>query len=95
MEADGAVIAKWFSDNYFKLNDDICHLMIFGNNWTNATVTIGKSKIIESKYERLLGVTFDKKLSFRKHVEDLCNKANQKLHPFAHLSQYILTLSNH
>ena len=41
-EADGAVIAKWFSNCYFKLNDDKCHLMILGDNCTKATVTIGK-----------------------------------------------------
>ena len=44
LEADGAVIAKWFSDNCFKLNDDKCHLMIFDDNCTKATVAIGKSK---------------------------------------------------
>ena len=36
-----------------------------------------------------MGVTFDKKLSFTKHVQDLCKKANQKLHALARLSNYI------
>ena len=35
-----------------------------------------------------MGVTFDKKLSFTKHVEDLCKKADQKLHALARLSNY-------
>ena len=26
LEADGTVVAKWFYDNYLKLNDDKCHL---------------------------------------------------------------------
>ena len=43
----------------------------------------------ESDYEKLLGVTFDKKLSFKKHVEDLSKKASQKLHALARLSNYI------
>ena len=60
------MIVKWFSDNFLKLNDDKCHLMIFGEKSTEATVTIGNSKINESDYEKLLGVTFDKKLSFKK-----------------------------
>ena len=89
LETDGTVVAKWFSDNYLKLNDDKCHLMIFGEKCSRATVTIGNSTIDESDYEKLLGVTFDKKLSFRKHVEDLCKKANQKLHALARLSAYI------
>ena len=47
------------------------------------------STIDESEYEKLLGINFDKKLSFRKHVEDLCKKASQKLHALAPLSAYI------
>ena len=31
LEIDSAVLAKWFSENYMKLNEDKCHLMIFGN----------------------------------------------------------------
>ena len=89
LEEDSTVIVKWFSDNFLKLNDDKCHLMIFGGKSTEATVTIGNSKINESDYEKLLGVTFDKKLSFKKHVEDLYKKANQKLHALARLSTYI------
>ena len=48
--------------------------MIFGDRCSRVTVTIGNSTIGESDYEKLLGVIFDKKLSFRKHVEDLCKK---------------------
>ena len=89
LEEDSSVIVKWFSDNFLKLNDDKCHLMIFGEKSTEATVSIGNSMINESDYEKLLGVTFDKKLSFKKHVEDLSKKANQKLHALARLSNYI------
>ena len=63
--------------------------MIFGDKSTEATVTLGNSKINESDYEKLLGVTFDKKLNFKKHVEDLYKKANQKLHALARLSTCI------
>ena len=88
LEEDSSVLVKWFSDNFLKLNDDKCHLMIFGDKSTEATVSIGNSRINESDYEKLLGVTFDKKLSFKKHVEDLSKKANQKLHALARLSNY-------
>ena len=63
--------------------------MIFGNKCSKATVTIRSSTIMESEYEKLLGITFDKKLSFKKHIEDLCKKANQKLYVLARLSTYI------
>ena len=54
-----------------KLNEDKCHLMIFGNKCEDSVVNIGNSIIKESDYEKLLGATFDKKLSFAKHMEDL------------------------
>ena len=76
LETDGTLVAKWFSDNNVKLNDDKCHLMIFGDKCSKATVTIRNSKIKENEYEKLLDITFDKKLSFRKHIEDLYNKVN-------------------
>ena len=60
-----------------------------GNKCKDSVVNIGNSIIKESDYEKLLGVTFDKKLNFTKHVEDLCKKANQKLHALARLSNYM------
>ena len=89
LEEDSSVIVKWFSDNFLKLNDDKCHLMIIGEKSTEATVSLGNSMINESDCEKLLGVTFDKKLSLKKHVEDLSKKANKKLHALARLSNYI------
>ena len=52
-------------------NDDKCHLMMFDDKCCKATVTIGNSTVNESEYEKLLGITFDDKVSFRKHVEGL------------------------
>ena len=89
LETDSSILAKWFTENYMKLNEEKCHLMIFGNKSKDSVVAIGESTIKESKYEKLLGVTFDKKLSFTKHVQDLCKKAHQKLHALARLSNYI------
>ena len=71
-----------------KLNEDKCHLMIFGNKCKDSVVNIGNSTIKESDYEKRLGVALIKKLSFTKHVEDLCKKASQTLHALARLSNY-------
>ena len=87
VEADVTLVAKWFSDNYLKPDGDKCHLIISGDKYSKATVTIRNSTINESEYEKLL--TFDNKLSFRKHIEELSKKANQKLHALARLSTYI------
>ena len=71
------------------MNDEKCHLMIFGNKGTDTTIKTGNSEIKESDYEKLLGISFEKKLNFRNHIEDLCTKANQKIHALARLSNYI------
>ena len=66
LENDCSVIVKWFSDNHLKLNDEKCHLMIFGDKGTEIKIKIGNSEIKESDYEKLLGITFDKQLNFKK-----------------------------
>ena len=38
---------------------------------------------------KMLSTTFDKKLSFKKHIEDLCKKANQKFHALARISNFM------
>ena len=60
LETDSVILAKWFSEDYVKLNDDNCHLVIFGNKCKDPVVTIGNSIIKESDYKKFLGVTFDK-----------------------------------
>ena len=62
--------------------------MEFGNKSTEKII-IQNSEIRESDCEKLLGITFDKKLNFKKHTEDLCRTANQKMHALAPLSNYI------
>ena len=52
--------------------------MILGDESTEATVTVGNSKINERNYEKLFGVTFDKKLSFKEHVQDLYKNGHPK-----------------
>ena len=88
LQDDCSVIIKWFSDNLVKLNDEKCHLMVFGDK-KRTIVKIENSESKESECEKLLGISFDKKLNFKKHIEDFCRKANQKIHAFARLSNYI------
>ena len=43
-------------------------------------LTIGPINAKESDHVELLGVTIDKHLDFKKHIENLCWNANYKLH---------------
>ena len=45
--------------------------------------------IYNSNSEKVLGVTFDNKLTFKEHIDNLCRKANQKLHALGRIANYM------
>ena len=49
LENDALALREWFPNNYMKLNDDKCHLMIFGGKSNEVSVKIGEVKVKESK----------------------------------------------
>ena len=61
------------------MNENECHLLIFGNKEEEVTVNISGSLIKERDEKNFLGVKLDKKLSFKTHVNNICKKASQKL----------------
>ena len=92
LEHDAFKITEWFPNNCMNLNEDKCHLIIFGAKGDNQiTIKIGEACVKESSEENLLGITFDRSLSFKGHVKTLCRKAGQKLHALARISCYMDT----
>ena len=89
LEIDVPEISKWFFDNKMKLNPDKCHLLIFGAKNADVSVKIGETIITESVEEKLLGITLDKNLNFKSHINQLCSQAGQKLHALARISNYV------
>ena len=77
LEADASFLSKWFVDNHMKLNDAKCHFMLFGSKSSSTSVNIGTSCIKQFDKEKLLGITLDKNLDFKCHVENICKKAGQ------------------
>ena len=74
-----------------KLNQDKCHLLVSGFKYENVWAKIGKTKIWESKKQKLLGVEIDRTLSFDEHIASLCRKAGKKLSVLARLSNFKCT----
>ena len=58
-------------------NTDKCHVLLSTSQKLH--VNIGRSQIENSKYEKLLGVNIDTKLSFEKHLNIICDKARAKI----------------
>ena len=69
-----------------KLNRDKCHLLVSGFKYENFQAKTGKTKIWESKKQKLLAVEIDRTLSFDEHIASLCGKAGKKLSVLARLS---------
>ena len=86
LEQDANRLTAWFPVNYIQLNEDKCHFILFGASKERANIHVGEAQIEESDEEQLLGITLDKKLSFKNHVNTLCKKASQKLHALARIS---------
>ena len=89
LEHDSLLAIEWFEENYMKLNEDKCHLLISGHKYEHVWAKIGNSKIWESQHEKLLGVTIDKEIKFNNHISDICKKANRKLTALGRLSRYL------
>ena len=72
-----------------KLNKEKFHLIIFGAKKEKVNMYVGKAQIEESYDEKLLGITPDKKLSFKKHVQTLCKKGKSEAScSYSHFNLY-------
>ena len=89
LENDTVELSNWFAESFMKLNEERCHLLVFGEEDTEISINVGPSVIKESKEERLLGVVIDQKLNFKQHLDTVCRKASQKLHALARASTYM------
>ena len=74
LEQNVNYLATWFPEYHVKLNEDKCQLIIFGTSEDKVIMHVGEAQIEESDEEKLLGITFDKKISFKKHIQTLCKK---------------------
>ena len=83
LENDTAELSNWFAQNCMKLNEERCHLLVFGEKETEIPIKVGSSVIKESKETKLLGVVIDQQLNFKQHVKMMCTKTSQKLHALA------------
>ena len=74
LEHDSLLAAEWFESNYVKLNEDKCHFIILGYKHEIMFAHVGESRIWEKGHQKLLGVTIDKNLKFKKHILKQCKK---------------------
>ena len=64
------ILSKFFNDNLMKITAEKCRLLVN----TNSTVKERHFGITNSKSEKLLGATFDHKLSFKDHISNYAKR---------------------
>ena len=85
LESSVSVVIDWFTNNYMKLNESKCHLLLCGNKEEVIIAKIGSSSVIETHEVRLLGVIINRDLSFNNHTNFSYKKAGKKLNALARL----------
>ena len=89
LENTSVDLLKWFKNNGMKANADKCHLLV--NSKEKVCTKIGPYNIESSEQQKLLGVLIDNKLTFDKHINNLCGKASQKLNALCRVSSFMST----
>ena len=64
LEHDIALAVGWFENNFMKLNQDKCNLLVSGHKNEIVWAKIGETKIQESNKQKLLGVVIDRNQNF-------------------------------
>ena len=70
-----------------KANPDKCYLLLNKNG--NFEANINENRISNTKFEKLLGVTFDNRLNFNHHISNICKMTGNKLYALARVSNYM------
>ena len=93
LESDISILDIWFKHNGMLLNEDKYKFLIVQPTWTSREtkekIILGNQIIEESENGKLLGVTFDNRLTMKDHIKSLCKQASNKLYALARISTYL------
>ena len=89
---DSGYILKWFYVNSLKSDSVKFQFMILGTN-TNIKIKLflDRNKIEKSQEAILLEITVDNNLSFKMHIDNICQAPKYKLHALQHIRKYLST----
>ena len=79
----------WFAQNELKGNLNKCHFHLLLSITDAFNFEISETVIRNSNSKKLLGVTFESKLKFEKHIITIYQRANRKLNALARLTPYM------
>ena len=85
-------ICDWMQHNALKLNGDKTEFVIFStknNLRDNQCLVVGKDKIEVSEYVKILGVTFDSRMTLQKHITNICRSVNIHIRKINSIRRYL------
>ena len=89
MICDTNSILNWFRLNSLKANPGKSQFMVLGDkSHPEHILKMNSNKVEASDDVLLLGITIDKKLTFKRHIENLCRKAQYKLHVLRRIESF-------
>ena len=87
LEEVSEVIFQWFRDNQFQGNASKYHVLLSTDKQVH--INIVTAQIENTRNENLLGITIDSKLSFDKHIQQICSRVSAKLEAVARIAPFI------
>ena len=89
---DFTILSKWFCNNFMVLNPDKCSFMLLGaDDELQTNLVCGNETLKNSKQEKVLGVTIDKKLNFSTHLSNITENANIKFNALTRVQKHMTT----
>ena len=85
-------MCDWMRRNALKLNEDKTEFVIFNtkNNLSdNQCLVVGKDKIEVSDYVKILGITFDNRMTLQKHITNICRSVNMHIRKINSIRRYL------
>ena len=89
LETSAKSVIEWFGNNYMKLNESKCKILVCGNKEEVIIASVGISKIIESHKITLLGTHIDRELKYDDHVNNIYKAAGKKLNALIRMCSVI------
>ena len=84
------ILLRRFNLNSLIANPEKFQFMILQKSLRSKyCLTTGPINLKESDHVELLGITIDKHLDFKRHLESLCWNANYKLHALRRMRKYL------
>ena len=84
-------VLNWFKVNNMVANPCKFQIMFLGSKIDNSKITFAiENKQIKCKREvKLLGITIDEKLTFTKHIANICSLANNRLRALTRIRRFL------